>query len=68
MHEAGRETPIILLGAQQSKPVYTTWCPCPPGHTRMKYDWTSLAGVNQHLTAKLGARKREGRGLPADVR
>jgi len=38
MHQVGRETPMSVLGANLSKPVDTTWCPCPPGQTRMKYD------------------------------
>jgi hypothetical protein len=67
MHQAGRETPLSRLGAHQSKPVDTTWCPCPSGQTRMKYDGASSLGVNQHSTAKLGARKREAGNLPADV-
>jgi len=55
----GRETPLLILGAHLSKPVYTTWCPCPPGQTRMRYDGASSLGVNPYLTAKLGARKKE---------
>lgn len=59
MHQAGGETPLSRLGAPKSKPVDTTWCPRPPGQTRMKYDGTSSWGVNPHLTAKLGARERD---------
>jgi hypothetical protein len=56
MHQVGRETPFGLLGAKTSKPVYTTWCPCLPGQTRMRYDGTFREEVNPNLTAKLGAR------------
>ena len=57
MHQVGRETPVAILGAHLSKPVYTTWCPCPPGQTRMRYDGTPYKiGVNPYLTANLGAR------------
>jgi len=53
----GRETPLLILGAHLSKPVYTTWCPCPPGQTRMRYDGTpDKIGMSPYLTAKLGAR------------
>jgi len=43
VHQVGGETPLRFLGAQQSKPVDTTWCPRPPGQTRMKYDGAPLA-------------------------
>jgi len=39
-HQVGRETPIKQMGAQRSKPVYTSWCPCPPGQARMECDGT----------------------------
>lgn len=53
MHQVGRETPFIFLGAQESKPAQRTWCPCPPGQTRMKYDGTpDKIGVNPDLTGK----------------
>jgi hypothetical protein len=39
-YQVGRETPRFLLGDHLSKPVHKTWCPCPPGQTRMKYDGT----------------------------
>jgi len=56
MHQVGRETPMGVLGARLSKPVCTTWCPCPPGQTRMRYDGTFQREENPYLTAKLGAR------------
>jgi hypothetical protein len=57
LHQVGRETPLLVLGVHLSKPVYTTWCPCPPGQTRMRYDGTpDKIGVIPYLTAKLGAR------------
>jgi len=56
MHQVGRETPMGVLGALLSKPVYTTWCPCSPGQTRMRYDGNFHGEVNPYLTAKLGAR------------
>jgi hypothetical protein len=60
LHQLGREMPLLILGARLSKPVYTTWCPCLPGQTRMRYDGTpNEIGMNPYLTAKLGARKRE---------
>ncbi len=48
--------------------MYTTWYPCPPGQTRMRYDGTpDKIGMNPYLTAKLGARKKRGWGLPTGV-
>jgi hypothetical protein len=64
LYSVGRETPFDVLGAHLSKPVRTTWCPCPPGQTRIRYDGASYSGVNPYLTAKLGAGKKEEWGLP----
>jgi len=44
----GRETPASILGAL-SQPVSTTWCPCPPGQTRIKYDGNFSFGINPYL-------------------
>ena len=57
MHQAGRETPLDRMGPRKGEPVRTTWRPCPPGQTRMRYDGTAELGVNPYLDAKLGARE-----------
>jgi len=51
LHQVGREMPIADLGAQYEQTRSLTWCPCPPGQTRMKYDGPSSLGVSPYLTA-----------------
>ena len=65
MHQVGGETPIDILGACLSKPVYTAWCPCPPGQTRMKYDGTPLEELAR-ISTLIWEPGRERLRLPTD--
>ena len=57
IHQGGQGDADVSFGSFYSKPGCTTWCPCLPGQTRMRYDGTpDTIGMNPYLTAKLGAR------------